>query len=236
MDDFGGFGGGDAPDDGGFGGFDDAPPPAETKQFQKKKKGNRNSSRGNLYAKSPMQRRQEQAAAQEYEAMLQAEQAKQAGDTGGFGGFDDMNDNAGMGNGMGDPFGAAAAAPKPNVWGAPTTMGGIVIPPFVPRDQRNAKVWDVGKVKKSQSDKTILAAEKGGFLIRETMKGDRHVVCVNDNGGLFEMYIRHVPDGGFMFMSRQFDDLSAIVKHLERNAMYNKNGLPLYIDKPVRML
>lgn len=231
MDDFGGFGGGDAPDDAGFGGFDDAPKPAEAKQYQKKKKGRGASSRGNLYAKSPMQRRQEEAAAQEYEAMLQAEQAKQAGDTGGFGGFDDVNDDAGMGMGMG-----AAAPPKPNVWGAPTTMGGIVIPPFVPRDQRNARVWDVGKVKKSQSDKTILNASPGGFLIRETMKGDRHVVCVNDNGGLFEMYIRHIPDGGFMFMSRQFDDLSAIVKHLERNAMYNKNGLPLYIDKPVQML
>ena len=54
----------------------------------------------------------------------------------GFGGFDDT---------PGDMGGGAAPA-KPNVWGAPTTMGGIVIPPFVPRDQRNAKVWDVGKV------------------------------------------------------------------------------------------
>ena len=53
---------------------------------------------------------------------------------------------------------------------------------------------------------------------------DRHVVCVHDNGGLFEMYVRHMPEGGFMFMSREFDKLQDIVKHLQRNPLYNKQG------------
>jgi len=225
MDDDGGFGGfGDNSNSGfgdnntddadtGFGGFDD---PAPAKLPKRK-----TSTRGmNLYAKSPMQKRQEEAAAMEYQEMLNKEQLKQADALDGFGGgdFDDQ---------------PASKSSKPNMWGQASNSN-VVIPPFVPRDQRNQKVWDVGKIKKSLSDKTILAGTHGDFLIRETMKGDRHVVCVCDQKGLFEMYIRHLPIGGskYMFMSREFDDLESIVKHLQRNALYNKAGLPLYIDKP----
>lgn len=214
-DDFGGFGGGgDAP---GFG----ASPATPKKRVQRQ-----SSTRANMYAKSPQQKRQEEAAAMEYQAMLEAEQAKQNASFGGggFGGFDDLDSTP------------TPAAPKQNVWGqAPSGMGGIVIPPFVPRNQRNAKVWDAGKVKKAVSDKAVIGAEHGSFLIRETAKGDRHVVSVNDRGGLFEMYIRHLPDDRFMFMSREFDNLEQIVKHLQRNALYNKQGMPLYIDKPIKI-
>lgn len=223
-DDFGGFdggGGGDAPsttgddDFGGFGGGGEtsSQPAAPIKRT-------RGSMRTGMYAKSPMQRREEAAAAAEYQAALQAEQDKQSGAFGGFG--DEIIDD--------EP---KQEAHKQNVWGQAPNAVGIVIPPFVPRSQRNARLWDAGKIKKSQSDKAVLAATHGMFLIRETMKGDRHVVCVNDQGGLFEMYIKHLPGGRFTFMSREFDDLADIVKHLQRNALYNKQGLPLYVDKPI---
>ena len=67
-----------------------------------------------------------------------------------------------------------------------------MIPPFVPRDKRGGNTWDKGMITKSASDKMILAGSHGDFLIRETKKGDRHVICVNDQGGLYETYIRHV--------------------------------------------
>lgn len=229
SDDFGGFGGfGGGGDTGGgdaFGGFGDddalseASVPSQSSASPALKK-KRASQRTNMYAKSPMQRQQEQAEAAEYQALLEAEQSKQQ--SGGFGGFGDFDDG-----GSGD------AQKKQNVWGQAPNALGVVIPPFVPRDQRNAKVWDAGKIKKSTSDKSVMGASHGSFLIRETMKGDRHVVCVNDHGSLFEMYIRHLPGDRFMFMSREFDKLEDIVKHLQRNALYNKQGLPLYIDKPI---
>lgn len=247
-DDFGGFGGGgggDAPSTAGdddFGGFSGGGETAPVIRYSNTRVGSfkrhdssdsqssqpaapvkrtRGSTRTNMYAKSPMQRREEEAAAAEYQAMLQAEQNKQSG-FGGFGGFGDEI-----------PDDEPKQAPKQNVWGqAPNAMG-IVIPPFVPREQRNARLWDAGKIKKSQSDKAVLSASHGEFLIRETMRGDRHVVCVNDQGGLFEFYIKHLPGDRFLFMSREFDDLADIVKHLQRNPLYNKQGLPLYIDKPI---
>jgi len=220
MDDDG-FGGFDAPDqDASFGGFDETPAP--TLQVEETKPSRKASSRAGVYAKSPMQRRVEEAAAMEYQDMLEKEQRKQSDMLDGFGTEPD------------NPHQEEKSQNKPNMWWQ--AGNNVYIPPFVPRDERNAKTWDVGKIKKSLSDKTVIGGSHGDFLIRETMKGDRHVVCVNDHGNLFEMYIRHQPSGpAFMFMSREFDTLEGIVKHLQRNALYNKQGLPLYIDKPLSL-
>jgi hypothetical protein len=49
-------------------------------------------------------------------------------------------------------------------------------------------------------------------------------VCVNDHGAVFEAQVRHVGEE-FMFMSREFIDLASIVKHLQRNPLYNKQGM-----------
>jgi len=185
-----------------------------------------------LYAKSPQQKMQEAAAEQDFQDALQAEKDRQEE---GFGdGFD-----GGGGDGSPEPEGQQQFA----IWGQPSKGGGggggnslgVVIPPFVPRDKRNANAWEKGMITKRDSDKMILAGSHGDFLIRETKKGDRHVVCVNDQGGLYETYIRHV-DGTFMFSSREFDTLSDIVKHMQRNPLYNRQGLPLYIDKPCKSL
>ena len=96
------------------------------------------------------------------------------------------------------------------IWGQPSSGGtaGIVIPPFVPRDQRSKEVWNKGEIAKRDSDKMILAGSNGDFLIRKTKKG--HVICVNDNGKLYQAQIRTVADEGlgtFMFSSRMFKTL-----------------------------
>lgn len=96
------------------------------------------------------------------------------------------------------------------IWGQPSSGGtaGIVIPPFVPRDQRSKEAWNKGEIAKRDSDKMILAGSTGDFLIRKTKKG--HVICVNDNGKLYQAQIRTVADEGsgtFMFSSRMFKTL-----------------------------
>lgn len=203
----------------GFGGFED---PSPSKPMQR-----RSSARQNIYAKSREQKMLEQQEDLEYQELLAKEKERQdnilSGFGGDFGGDADERDNQSPEDAQ---FGF-------KLWGSAVSAN-VVIPPFVPRDQRNKRKWDVGKMKKSECDKHILAANHGEFLIRETQKGDRHVVSVNDQGNLYEAYIRHV-NGNFLFMSREFTDLGDIVNHLQRNPLYNKQGLPLYIDKPARV-
>jgi len=176
-----------------------------------------------LYAKSPQQRMQEAQAEQDFQDAIQAEKERQDDDM-GFG-----DENAGSPQ----PAGQQQFA----IWGQPSSGGtaGIVIPPFVPRDQRSKEAWNKGEIAKRDSDKMILAGSTGDFLIRKTKKG--HVICVNDNGKLYQAQIRTVADEGlgtFMFSSRMFKTLGDVVKHLQRNPLYNQSGLPLYIDKPCR--
>lgn len=228
--DFGDFG---FADDDNFGAAAPEPKPAEPKAKKpmtaaEKKLQRKRSQRTNMYAKSPQQRMEEEQKERDFQDALRREKEKEES---GFGsGFGD--------DGGGGDFGAAppAAGGGFAIWGQPANNPlGIVIPQFVPRDQRNKQEWDVGQIKKRQSDKSILAGNHGDFLIRESPRGDRHIVCVNDNGGLYEAYIRHVPDG-FMFSSRSFSTLADVVKHLQRNPLYNKQGLPLYIDGTCKLL
>jgi hypothetical protein len=109
------------------------------------------------------------------------------------------------------------------------------VPPFVPRDKRNSSSWDVGQIKKSESDRRVQAGNHGEFLIRETPRGERHVVCVNDHGAVFEALVRHADGGSFIFMSREFKNLGEIVKHLQRNPLYNKQGVCVCVRARARV-
>eukprot|EP00039_Didymoeca_costata_P027970 m.19607 g.19607 ORF g.19607 m.19607 type:complete len:232 (-) comp6629_c0_seq1:159-854(-) len=224
-------------DFGGFGGFDDpSPEPPKPQPAAPRRK---RSARNALYAKSPMQRMQEEEAERELREQIQKEKDKQEpknnfddgfGDD--FGGFGGGGGGGGFGGGNDDSQFQGFA-----IWGKQPQQ--VVIPKFIPRDQRKNKLWDQGKLQKKKADEAILKGRHGDFLIRETARGDRHVVAVNDQGNLFEAFIRHdkSPDGStiFKFLSREFTKLDDIVKHLERNPLYNKQGLPLYIDKPCRV-
>lgn len=178
-----------------------------------------------LYAKSPMQRQQEAVQDMEFQEMLHKDVEGDGGD---------------------------AASPPPNqsqvgghqLWGAAGKAGfagGVVIPPFVPRDQRNKRSWDVGQMSKRVADKNLLAGANGDFLIREAPSKQstlpQYKVCVHDGtkGVVVEQAVRQNKDRVFMFMAREFTDLGDIVKHLQRNPLYNSAGLPLYIDKPCKI-
>jgi len=166
--------------------------------------------------------------------------AKEEEETQGFGDADE----GGFGGGFGDggDSNASGTAPPPAAGGGFAVWGqsggsGVVIPPFVPRGNRKKNSWDVGRVAKKDADKAILAGNGGDFLIRKAGKEPdrvRHVLAVNDSGKLYEAYIRHTEDG-FVFQSREFDTLEAVVKHVQRNPLYNSKGMPLYIDRPCSM-
>eukprot|EP00035_Acanthoeca_spectabilis_P034933 m.31636 g.31636 ORF g.31636 m.31636 type:complete len:223 (-) comp6955_c0_seq2:1188-1856(-) len=220
ADDFG-FSGDDA-----FGSFGASPEPEidtvpKTSPARQKK-----TMRADIYAKSREQKMLEANEEMEYQEVLEKERERQALLEGGFG-------NAGDGDDGDDDD---AFQPGFQIWGQGTkaSPAQFVAPPFVPRDKRNNTAWDVGDLKKSESDKRVMAGNHGEFLIREAKRPERHVVCVNDHGQVFEAHIRHV-ESGYMFMSREFSDLASIVKHLQRNPLYNKQGLPLYIDKPLKV-
>jgi len=227
------FGGGFGDDDFG-GGFDEPAPPKPSPKASPKAKIKRGSKRAStrgmgLYAKSPQQRMAEAEAERALQEKIHAAknpQPEAADDE--FGGGD-------FGGGGEDEAPKTQASSGMNMWGS-TPNAGVVIPPFVPRDQRNKNVWDVGSKKKRECDKALLAGGQGDFLIREmvTNRGSRHVLCVHDQGTVYEQYIRHV-DEDFMFQSREFKTLADIIKHVQRNPLYNAKGMPLYIDHPCRM-
>lgn len=216
-EDFGDF---DFADDQDFGKGGAADKKAEAPRQQQRKA----SARAGMYAKSPQQRRADEENERDFQEALREAKAEKEGGRSGFDGGGDA------------PAGGQAGGFQ--IWGKATGPGsaGIVIPPFVPRDKRGTKTWDVGGMSKAQCDKSLKAGRQGDFLIRETAKGDRHVIAVHDAGTVFEQYIRHPPEGGFMFSSRQFDSLEKVVDFLKRNPMYNRHGLPLYIDKPCNLI
>lgn len=202
-----------------------------------------------MYAKSPQQRMAEKQAELEMQEKINALKNPTIDDDGG--GF---GDDSGGGFGGFDDEASSPAAPKTQadtggfqMWGAPGgSTPAVVIPPFVPRDQRQKDSWDMGPIKKRQSDLILTSpgASTGDYLIREmkTSRETRHVLCVRDTDKMtpsgpekvvYETYIRH-KDGGFLFSSRQFDTLADVIKHVQRNPLYNAKGLPLYIDKPAQ--
>lgn len=220
LGDIGDFGFADD-DDFGKGGAADATPVKQTRKA---------SQRNALYAKSPQQRMQQEQDEREYQEALRESQAALLEETaGGFGDGGDGGDGASPSPPGGGGF---------QIWGQAQASGGarsVVIPPFVPRDQRKSATWNVGKMTKRDADKAVLGSSQGSFLIREMQKGGKFVVAVHDNKTVFEAYIRCIDGGRFNFQSREFNDLEEIVKHLQRNCLYNRSGLPLYIDKPVRV-
>eukprot|EP00038_Savillea_parva_P029378 m.70704 g.70704 ORF g.70704 m.70704 type:complete len:222 (+) comp8663_c0_seq1:293-958(+) len=221
MSDFG-FADNDNDDGDGFGSFGDSPddfsPPPQPSPTAKR------SMRADIYAKSREQRMMEANEEYEYKQALERERQRQQEIEHGFGDEDLDGDDSNDENSPGPGF---------QIWGQ--RSNNFKAPPFVPRDKRKATTWNAGQLKKTESDKRVQAGNHGEFLIRETPRGDRHVVCVNDHGAVFEAHVKHV-DGGYLFMSREFKDLPSIVEHLQRNPLYNKQGLPLYVDKPLKAL
>jgi len=180
--------------------------------------------RSGIYANSREQRMMEANDEMEYQEALERERQRQQEIEHGFGDLDDDDEN-------GDLNDENSPGPGFQIWGAGNNFQAP--PPFVPRDKRKSTTWNVGQIKKAESDKRVKAGNHGEFLIRESSRGDRHIVCVNDHGEVFEALVRHV-EGQYVFMSREFKDLPSIVEHLQRNPLYNKQGLPLYVDKPLK--
>merc|ERR1719473_471401 len=119
--------------------------------------------RADIYAKSREQRMVEANEELEYQQAVEKERLRQKQIEEGFGG--DMDDG---GAGPSSPD-----APRGfQIWGQAKggAAPGFVAPPFVPRDKRSNTSWDVGLLKKSESDKLVLAGSHGEFLIRETTR------------------------------------------------------------------
>jgi hypothetical protein len=56
-----------------------------------------------------------------------------------------------------------------------------------------------------------LQAASGDFLIRESSRGDKCVICVNDEGHLLNLLVNVTQDGKYQFAGKDMDSLHDVV-------------------------
>eukprot|EP00038_Savillea_parva_P011136 m.195345 g.195345 ORF g.195345 m.195345 type:complete len:539 (+) comp19460_c0_seq1:468-2084(+) len=97
-----------------------------------------------------------------------------------------------------------------------------------------APAWYAGKLSRDICEETVLAASRGDFLVRESTRGDRCVVCINIGGKVMNLMVI-ARDGKYRFAGKYRNSLEDVIFFLRLKPLLLKGG-PCRIAKPAQGL
>lgn len=79
--------------------------------------------------------------------------------------------------------------------------------------------WYAGKLSRALCEGAVTAAGVGDFLVRESSRGDRCVVCINDRGKAVNLVITITPQKKYRFAGKERDSLHDVIFFLRRKPL-----------------
>eukprot|EP00035_Acanthoeca_spectabilis_P037326 m.44598 g.44598 ORF g.44598 m.44598 type:complete len:554 (-) comp8559_c0_seq1:2948-4609(-) len=101
-------------------------------------------------------------------------------------------------------------------------------------DEAAVPAWYAGKLSRDICEETVLAGSKGDFLVRESSRGDRCVICINIGGKVMNLLVV-AKDGKYRFAGKDRNGLVEVVFFLRLKPLKLKSG-PCKVAKPAKGL
>ena len=93
--------------------------------------------------------------------------------------------------------------------------------------------WYAGKLSRDNATRMVESAGPGDFLIRESSRADKCVICVNDDGSILNLMINVTEAGLYQFAGKDLDSLHDVVFMLRQRPLQGKRGNKLLVGEPV---
>ena len=96
-----------------------------------------------------------------------------------------------------------------------------------------APAWYAGKLGRSACEGVVTSGRPGDFVVRESTRGDKCVICVNDHGVAKNLLINVLPSGMYQFAGKELNSLNDVVYMLRQRPIEGKSGKIMLNAPPV---
>lgn len=90
--------------------------------------------------------------------------------------------------------------------------------------------WYAGKISRDICEEVVLAASTGDFLVRESSKGDRCVICINSHGTALNLMVV-VHNNKYRFAGKDRDSLHDVIFFLRKRPITSGAAAPFKLAK-----
>eukprot|EP00041_Stephanoeca_diplocostata_P022933 m.555067 g.555067 ORF g.555067 m.555067 type:complete len:634 (+) comp22180_c0_seq3:280-2181(+) len=90
--------------------------------------------------------------------------------------------------------------------------------------------WYAGKISRDICEEVVLAASTGDFLVRESSKGDRCVICINSHGTALNLMVV-VRNNKYRFAGKDRDSLHDVIFFLRKRPITSGSATPFKLAK-----